>query len=374
VDGIGVARGIQGPGEPAVPGDREMGVAYHGGMTTSLAGAGVRALRVSVLLPCRNAAPFLDEALASLAAQTYRDFEIVAVDDGSTDDTAAVLGAWSRRGIGVRVLRTGPRGIVEALNAAAAAARGALLARMDADDVAEPERLARQVAWMEAHPEAAACGTLVRYFPRECLRDGARRYESWVNAVVTAGEIARDLFVECPIPHPTLMMRRTDLEALGGYRDEGWPEDYDLILRLAGAGRPLGKVADVLLHWRDRPDRLSRTAVRYRAEAFRRCKVHYLDVRLRGRPAVVWGAGPIGKAFARALRARGGTVAAFVDIDPRKVGQRVHGVPVIAPDAIGAYRACYVLAAVGQTDAREQIRAALRAAGWEEGRQFCAVA
>ncbi|MGD2136311.1 MAG: glycosyltransferase family 2 protein, partial [Gemmatimonadales bacterium] len=243
--------------------------------------------RVSVLLPCRNAASTLEAALASLASQTLEDWEIVAVDDGSADETPALLDDWTRREPRLRVIHTPPRGIVPALQTTAGEARGPLLARMDADDVARPTRLEYQVTYLDTHPEVAACGAGVRYIPRRGLRDGARRYERWINAAVTPEEIERDLFVECPLPHPTLMVRRAAYEGVGGYRDPGWPEDYDLVLRLWAGGHRLGKVADVLLEWRESPDRLSRTDPRYSEHAFRRCKVHYLGYRLAGRDVVV---------------------------------------------------------------------------------------
>ncbi len=169
-------------------------------------------------------------------------------------------------------------------------------------------------------------------------------------------------------------MRRTAFEREGGYRDTGWPEDYDLILRFWEAGYPLGKVAEVLLEWRERPERLSRTDGRYGEQAFRRCKAHFLGRRIAGRPVVVWGAGPVGKAFARAIQNEGHEVVAFVDLDPRKIGQTIHGALVIHPAAIAEYQTAYVLAAVGSPEAREEIRASLRAAGFREPEDCCAVA
>lgn len=329
--------------------------------------------RVSILMPCRDAAAWLPEAIASLEAQTFDAYEVVAVDDGSSDATPELLTAWARRDGRVRVLRPPVRGLVAALNAGLDAARGELVARMDADDVAEATRLEKQVAFLDAHPDIAACGTRVRYFPDEVVRDGARRYERWLNSLVTPDDIARDIFVECPIAHPALMARRSALFAVGGYRDMGWPEDYDLILRLWAAGQRLANVPEVLLHWREGESRASRTDPRYSPEAFRRCKVHHLRrTHLVGRDGVVvWGAGPVGKAFARELRAQGETVRAFVDIDPRKIGQTVHGAPVVPPEGLGAFAGAFVVAAVGQPGAREEIRAALEGMGW---RDWCAVA
>ncbi len=330
--------------------------------------------RVSVLLPCRNAADTLDETLQSLCHQTFADIEIVAVDDGSSDGTGRLLDRRQTRDSRLRVLHTPPRGLVLALKTAADTAHGTILARMDADDIARPERIERQVALLDDRPELVACGTQVRYFPRRLVRDGARRYERWVNGLITPEEIDRDLFVECPIPHPTLAIRRTAFEAVGGYRDAGWPEDYDLVLRLWQAGYRLGKVPAVLLDWRDGPSRLSRTHERYRPEAFRRCKVHFLGDHVPERRIVVWGAGPVGKAFARSWLTAGGTIAAFVDLDPRKIGQGIHGAPVIAPKDIGRFRDTFVVAAVGHAAARQDIRTTLGRAGFSEPKQCRAVA
>ena len=330
--------------------------------------------RLSVLLPCRDAAATLAEAMASLDAQTYADFEVVAVDDGSRDGTGVLLDVWAARDSRIRVLHTAARGIVPALERARAAATGELLARMDADDVASPDRFTRQVALLDARPSLAACGTRIRYVPRRMLRDGARRYERWINALVEPEDIAREIFVECPIPHPTLMVRRTALAAVGGYRDAGWPEDYDLVLRLWAGGHRLGKVDAVLLDWRESGERLSRTDPRYGEDAFRRCKVHYLGHRIVGREVVILGAGPVGKAFARALQDAGHRVTAFVELDPRKIAQVIHGAPVIAPAGIHAYRGAFCVAAVGAAGARDDIRATLTLAGWREPEEWCAVA
>jgi glycosyltransferase involved in cell wall biosynthesis len=331
---------------------------------------------VSVLLPVRDDAEYLDQAVASILAQTVRDLEVVAVDDGSTDGSAERLDAWASRDGRVRVLRQAPAGIVAALERARAAASGPYLARMDADDVAHEQRFARQLELLQTDTTLAGCGCGVRYFPDEAVRAGARRYEAWLNRTVAPDAIEAALFVECPLAHPTFFLRAEAVDAVGGYRDAGWPEDYDLVLRLWRAGQRLGKVPDVLHRWRERPDRLSRTSAAYAREAFLSCKVHHLRCSLltNDRACVVWGSGPIGKAFSKALRAAGTRVAAFVELDPRKLGQTIHGAPVVDPGQALGYRGPLHLAAVGQKGARERIRGVLRAGGFREVSDFVAVA
>lgn len=335
---------------------------------------------VSVLLPCRDAAPWLPACIASLERQTLDSFEVLAVDDGSTDVTREMLTAWAARDRRVLVLETGGAGLVATLRLAAERATAPCLARMDADDIAHRDRLAAQVAFLDERPEIAACGTGVRLFPRGELGSGYRRYERWLNGIRTPEEVARDLYVECPLAHPALMLRRSAFRRVGGYRDPGWPEDYDLVLRLHACGFRMANLPRRLLGWRVRADRLSRRSTSYTPEAFRRCKVAHLSAELpRERPLVVWGAGRVGKAFARTLAGAGREPAAFVDLDPRKIGQRIHGAPVLDPAGLEARLdgdpvAAYVLVAVGSPGAREEIRRTLASLGPREPEDFRTVA
>ncbi len=330
---------------------------------------------VSVLLPCHDVAEYLPECIRSLSEQTHTDYEVIAVDDRSIDATLTILNEWAQRDARLRVLAPGRVGLVRALQLASNAARGVLLARMDADDVAHPARLQRQIEWLAEHPGLAACGTYVRYFPDEQVRAGARAYQHWLNANSTPDQLARDVFVECPIAHPTLMIRREAFDAVGGYQEHDWPEDYDLVLRSWAGGYALGNVPEVLLNWRDRADRLSRTDSRYAQDAFHRCKAHYLArTFLRDRAAIVWGAGPVGKSIARALLAEHVRLSCFIDIDPRKIGQRTYDMPVLPPDSLDRCTDEFVLAAVGSADARRIIRTALLERGLVEMEDFCSVA
>jgi len=334
---------------------------------------GSRAARpsVSVLLPCRDAESWLSDCLDSLFAQSLPDIEVIAVDDGSSDGTVSLLWDRASREPRLRVLDGTGKGLVPALNLAASQARSPLLARMDADDVSHPERLQSQLRFLEDHPSLAACGTAVRLFPRRGLGSGYRRYERWLNGLTDPDALLADLFVECPIAHPTLMVRASAFHAVGGYRDMGWPEDYDFVLRLHSAGMKAANLSRPLLDWRVHADRHSLCSAVYSPQAFRRCKVHFLgsSVLPTSRPIVVWGAGKVGKPVARELLRQGMSVSAFVDLDPRKIGQEIHGAPVLSPSGFENRTRIadpYVLVAVGSPGARDEIRDALETMGRKE--------
>ena len=325
--------------------------------------------RVSVLLPVRDEEPFLGECLDSLSAQTLSDLEVIVVDDGSTDASAAIAEEHARRDSRFRVLCQEPAGMVAASERARAEARAPLLARMDADDVALPERLDLQVAAIEEEG-LAAVGGQVEYFPDPT--DGMRAYAAWLNSLVTAEAARRDLWVECPLPGPGLTARAE----LVSYRDRGWPEDYDLVLRIWEGGGRFRNVDRLVHGWRDHPDRLTRTQPAYTLDAFRRCKIHFLRRTLLagGRAAVVWGAGPTGKAFARELLAAGTPVAAFVEVDPRKLGKRIHGAPVVPVEQAARFSGALGLGAVSGPEGRARVRELAAADGLIEGTDFVAVA
>jgi glycosyltransferase involved in cell wall biosynthesis len=306
----------------------------------------------------RDAAATLPACLESLRAQTFPDFEVLAVDDGSRDASRALLEAAARADPRLRVLETGGRGLVAALAAAAAAARGDLLARMDADDAAHPDRLRLQARRLDDDPGVDVLGCLVELVDGgDFQNQGMRAYVEWSNTLVGHDAIAGDILVESPLAHPSVMMRAGVYRGLGGYRAFDGPEDYDLWLRAWRTGRRFAKVPEVLLRWRDGPTRLSRTDPRYAAERFFDLKLHaLLDATEAGDAFVVWGGGPIGKGWARALLARGRVVRAFVDVDPRRIGRTIHGAPVLASAEAARHRGAIHLAAVGSADARGRIR------------------
>lgn len=335
---------------------------------------------VSVLMSCYNAVDTLDEAVASIVDQTLTEIELVAVDDGSTDSTLERLRVWARRDPRVRILARPHRGIIPALNEGLAACRTPLIARMDADDRAHPQRLERQLAYLRAHPDVAVVSCLVEGFPAGAVREGFAIYIDWLNGLVVPGEIAREIFVESPLVHPSAVIRREWLERLGGYQERGWPEDYDLWLRLHLVGARFAKVPEVLFFWREGPDRLTRSDGRYSVENFLRAKAHYLyRGPLRGRDGlIVWGAGQMGRRLSKHLLREGAPLVAFVDIDPAKVGRTRRGRPILAPESLLEWWVRFdrpaLLAAVGSRGARALIRERLVEMGLEEGLDWWAAA
>lgn len=332
--------------------------------------------KVSVLIPAFNAANTIRQAMDSLTRQTFRDIEIIAVNDGSADSTPELLDEMATQDKRIRVLHLPHRGLVSALNAGLSECTGSLVARMDADDVSHRERLRLQVDYMEANPEVSVCGCLVRSFPRSDVKGGFLRYESWLNSLVTHEEIVRDIFVESPLAHPSVIMRAKDIRDLGGYREMRWAEDYDLWLRFYAAGKQFGKVEKVLLFWREHAKRLTFTDSRYSLENFMRLKARFLAQMGTGsgRPVVVWGAGMTGRRLMKHLIREGMAPVAVVDIDPRKVGRRLRGVPIIWPEDLESYREAFVIVAVGSAGARELIRSRLEEMGRVETRDFVCAA
>jgi len=335
---------------------------------------------VSVLLPCFNAAKTLPEALDSIRQQTLTDIEIIAVDDGSTDPTGELLRKARQEDPRLTVITLPHAGIIATLNAGLAACRAPYIARMDADDRAYLTRLGQQKAWLDQHPRVALVGCLVEAFPPHQIREGFRIYLDWLNRLVTHQDICREIFIESPFPHPSVMFRKAWVEKVGGYQDPGWPEDYDLWLRLYLAGAEFAKVPETLLAWRERPDRLTRTDSRYAVENFIRARAHYL-VRgpLVGRDAVfLWGAGMMGRRLSKHLVREGAPLAAFVDIDPQKIGSTRRGFPILAPEELPVWWARYqrpmVLAAVSARGARQIIRSRLTGMGLIEGQDWLGAA
>jgi glycosyltransferase involved in cell wall biosynthesis len=332
--------------------------------------------RVSVITPAYNARRWIYGAIASVQRQTYSDWELVVCDDGSTDATPELVANMAAKDSRIRLVRANHGGIVPSLNTAIAASTGDLIARMDADDLCHPFRLQRQVEMLDAQPDLWMASCLVRCFPRREVPEGMQRYEEWLNSIVSHEEIIRDFFVESPFAHPSVTMRRASLDAVRGYHDPGWAEDYDLWMRMRLAGARFAKVPEVLFYWRDHDQRLTRTEEEYSMRVFRALKIHYLRLDyLKGADAVqIWSAGHSGRNWARDLQRAGLRILRFIDIDPQKIGTSVRGAPVVAVEDLPPHRGEPLLVCLGVRGVRAQIREALASMSFVEWRDFVCVA
>ena len=200
--------------------------------------------QVTVVMPVRNGARWLGEAVESVVAQTLRDWELVAIDDGSTDATPRILGEFARRDDRIRVIRQEPLGLVVALNRGLAEARSPLLARLDADDRALPERLDRQLRHLGAHPDIGLLGSWAQE-----IDDGGNR-RGHLKPASEPEELARVLMRANPFVHSSVMFRTAPVRRLGGFRPAfRAAEDYDLWLRIAETAK-LANLPEALVQYR----------------------------------------------------------------------------------------------------------------------------
>jgi hypothetical protein len=319
---------------------------------------------LDVLLPTRETRPWLARrAVASILAQTTRDLRLVVVDDGSSAEVLEAIGDAGRNDRRITVLPSRGRGIVAALRTGVAASDAPLVARMDADDLALPHRLADQLAAMAADPALDLVATAVEL--EGDARQGWQRHVSWSNGLATPEQHRAERFVDAPVVHPSVVFRRASYERWGGYADGPFPEDWELWLRALAAGARFAKVERAGLVWNRGAATETARGSRCSREALATLRSSWLarEIRERGGRFALWGAGPIARGLARDLRVHGLVPESIHDVDPRKIGRRRGGIVVEPVEALLARRAwdggAVVIAAVGAAGAREIISARL---------------
>jgi glycosyltransferase involved in cell wall biosynthesis len=330
--------------------------------------------RISVVLPFFNAGQTLDRAIESISSQDFKDFECILVDNNSTDRGPEIAEKWTKNDSRFRLVSESRQGVMHASNRGCDLARGAYIARMDADDVALPGRLRLQCEFLDWHPDYGAVAGLVNHVGDPETTLGFRRYVEWSNSIITYAQILNSRFIEAPVVNPTAMWRRGPMEQFGLYQSGDFPEDYEMWLRWLDGGVKMAKVPEVVLDWHDSANRLTRTHPIYSEEAFYGIKSRYLAKWLSANnpfhPHVaIWGASRISRRRARILELYGIGISTYIDT---RRGRQIEKHVTYFKDLPGA-GSLFVLTYIRQMDNRSKIQAFLEERGYEEGKDYLLV-
>ena len=325
-------------------------------------------------MPVKNAGLYLEDCLRSIVDQTYDNFELLAVDDHSADDSFEILSAFSKRYPYIIINQNKGSGIIDALNQGYADSSGELITRMDADDIMDKDK----IFYLSHKLIKQGIGNLalgkVSYFSSEELGDGYKKYAKWLNDLTDLGSNFTDRYKECVIPSTAWMAYREDFNQCGGFDSQMYPEDYDLCFRFYGLGiRPIPS-EKVVHYWRDHPTRSSRTMKQYSDNSFLKLKMHYffLQESLDNRDLVLWGAGKKGKRIALQINERRQKFD-WLTNNSKKIGHEIHS-NVLLNEANFELRSNQVhLVAVANENEQMDIMNKLERTGFEKGRSYFAL-
>lgn len=315
---------------------------------------------VSILMPVRDAGPFLEECLNSIQEQTYTHWELLAVDDRSGDQSLSILESYALDDSRIKVSKNPGEGIVDALNHAFEHSSGTYISRMDADDIMPREKI-ETLLNIALNNDGIATG-MVTYFSEKNIGDGYTKYTDWLNTLSERQTHYEEIFKECVVASPAWLTSRKILETCGGIAvKDVYPEDYDLVFRWRKHGFPI-TASDQLVHlWRDHDMRASRNDPNYADNAFLELKLrHFVEDDLDSvRPLVIWGAGAKGKATAQWLKERG-HVFIWVTDNTNKIGHEIYGNMLESSNVIAQLEQPQIIVVIAQPEGQEQIKAQLK--------------
>ncbi|MEP3837172.1 MAG: glycosyltransferase family 2 protein [Algibacter sp.] len=283
-------------------------------------------LLVSILIPFKNTAEFLGDCIQSVINQTYTNWELIIIDDNSTDAGFSIVENFAKKDSRVKLFKNPGNGIIEALQFAFSQSEGDLISRMDSDDIMRPNKLEIMASSLIQCGKGNLAVGLVHYFAEEGIKAGYKSYEIWLNALTEKGTNYSEIYKECVIPSPCWMLHRDDFIACDAFNPNRYPEDYDLAFRFYKHGLTCIPCNLVLHDWRDYSHRTSRTDEHYAANHFIPLKLDYfleLDYNPE-KTLFVWGAGNKGKFIAKTLIEKQIDFEWICD-NPKKIGKDIYG-------------------------------------------------
>ncbi len=311
---------------------------------------------ISILFPVKNTAIFLSDCLDSIIQQTEGQWELIAINDHSTDNSGKILQEFAQVDPRIKVFNNIEKGIIPALRLAYSKSRGQLITRMDSDDLMLSNKLEVLKNQLIANGPGHLSLGLVQYFSTGQLGEGYKKYQNWLNQLSFSGTNFQEVYKECVIPSPCWMVYREDLERCGAFRSNRYPEDYDLCFRFYEKNLKTIPVDQVLHLWRDYPTRTSRTHIHYADNRFLELKLHYflkLDFD-KDRPLIVWGAGKKGKWIVRQLTQQPIPLH-WVCNNEKKIGKVIYGQALLAPSIIQQFPRPQFIIAVAEAKGQKEI-------------------
>jgi glycosyltransferase involved in cell wall biosynthesis len=307
---------------------------------------------ISILLPFKDTARYLKECIESIQTQNYREWEVLAVDDHSSDESRSVMESFVITDPRIKVFNNRGSGIIDALVLAHSQSSGEFITRMDSDDIMGPGRLKVMVRSLQRAGIGHIALGQVRYFRDGKIGEGYRSYEQWLNGLTGKGKNFDEIYKECVIPSPCWMVHRKDLGRSGAFLPKRYPEDYDLAFRFYASGLKCLPCQEVLHLWRDHGERASRNSGHYAENSFLDIKVHYFLKlhKVPVRPLALWGAGKKGKKLAQ-LFLREQIRFYWICNNPKKIGKDIYGkvlLPLKELDALGAPQIIVAVANAGE--------------------------
>lgn len=310
---------------------------------------------ISILMPAKNAEKYIEACIDSILNQTFKEWELLVVNDGSSDQTEQIVKNYESQDLRIQLLQNKGNGIIDALHTAFKASKGNYIGRMDADDIMHEQKLELQIAKLVDNPGTVVTNK-VKYFSDRGMQDGYLKYERWLNELIDQESHYSQIYKECVLPSPSWLMERSTLLSVGGFENLIYPEDYDLCFKLYEKGIPITGICQTLHFWRDYDDRTSRTSAHYADNRFLELKVRYFlscdhDV---NSTLCVYGAGKKGKKIAQLLIEAGAPFKWFTN-NESKLNAPIYGQQLFHENELTELRQGQVIYAIAQKTPNHEV-------------------
>jgi len=326
---------------------------------------------ISILMPFKNTEKYLQECLDSILAQSYTHWELLAINDHSTDGSLEIAKAYARQDSRIRVLSNQGHGIIPALRLGYSQAQGTWISRMDSDDRMTPCKLSELLKNLIRGGRGSVSTGLVSYFSDQPLGAGYKRYEEWINGISLAENNLEDIYRECVFPSPCWMIHREDLDKCGAFDSDIYPEDYDLCFRFYREKFKAVSSKHLLHYWRDYAERASRTDPHYQDHQHYQLKVHYfLQLECDSSSHIVlWSAGKKSKELSKHLIERAIDFT-WVCTNEKKIGNKIAGYQIQNYQMVKNVTNPRILIPIVGEKYQIMVREFLKSIGLQEHREF----